>query len=234
MSPVRTASKLTGMKLFALGAAAVAVAALGVVPGTASADELPTFDFTDCPAPPANADPGTWRCEAFVSKGKLTIDGKEIPLGEMRLTFSEGRVNGQYAQVFGSMRHAPARVPGLAGATIQLRYGGYSDFQSNDERRGELDVYAVLRHPLLRKDCSIGTASAPLHTVVHDDPAVPPRLISDHPKTAYFGVVDPDLALPATHGCGALGKLVDQRLGLPSPSGENAFYQTTYVQYKPL
>jgi hypothetical protein len=225
------------MKLFALGATAVAVAALGTtlaLAPAAGADELPTFDFTDCPAPPANADPGTWRCEAFVSQGKLTIHDQEIPLGEVRLTFSEGRVNGQYAQVFGSMRHAPARVPGLAGATIQLRYGGYSDFQSNDERRGELDVYAVLRHPLLRKDCSIGSASAPLHTVVHDDPAVPPRLISDNPKTAYFGVVDPDLALPETQSCGALGRLVDQRMGLPSPSGENAFYQTTYVQYRPL
>lgn len=222
------------MKLLALGAAAIAVAALGILPGTASADELPTFDFTDCPAPPANADPGTWRCEAFVSQGKLTIDGKEIPLGEMRLTFSEGRVNGQYAQEFGALRHAPVRVPGLLATTIQLRYGGFSDFQSNNERRGELDVYAVLRNPLLGKDCGIGTAAKPLHTVVHDDPAVPPTVISQNPMTAHFGVVDPDLALPATHGCGALGKLVDRRLGLPSPSGENTFHQTTYVQYKPL
>lgn len=230
MSRSRGASKLTGMKLLAPVAAAVAVAALGVMPGSASADGLPTFDFTDCPAPPANADPGTWRCEAFVSQGKLTIDGREIPLGEMRLTFSEGRVNGQYAQEFGSLRHAPVRVPGLAGATIQLRYGGYSDFLSTAERRGALDVYAVVRHPLLRRDCRIGV----LHTVVHDDPAVPPRLISDNPRTAYFGVVDPDLAVPATTGCGPLGKLVDRRLGLPSPSGENTFHQTTYVQYKPL
>ncbi|WIY05937.1 hypothetical protein QRX60_19625 [Amycolatopsis mongoliensis] len=222
------------MKLLALGAAAAAVAALGVVPGTASADELPTFDFTDCPAPPANADPGTWRCEAFVSQGKLTIHDREIPLGELRMTFGEGRVNGQYAQVFGAMRHAPVPLPGLPGATIQLHYGGYSDFLNNDERRGEVDVYAVVRHPLLRGDCSIGTPAAALHTVVHDDPAVPPRIISDDPRIAYFGVVDPDLALPATTGCGPLGKLVDLRLGLPSPAEENTFQQTTYVQYKPL
>ena len=221
------------MKLLALGAAAVAVA-LASAPGTASADELPTFDFTDCPAPPANADPGTWRCEAFVSQGKLTIGTQEIPLGEMRLTFSEGRVNGQYAQAFGALRHEPVRVPGLAGTTLQLRYGGYSDFQGNDTRRGELDVYAVLRHPLLRRECSIGTAAAPMHTVVHDDPALPPTVLSKNPPTFHFGVVDPDLALPAAHGCGPLGKLVDRRLGLPSPSGENTFHQTTYVQYKQL
>ncbi|MEU4251732.1 hypothetical protein AB0F15_30380 [Amycolatopsis sp. NPDC026612] len=216
------------MKLLALGAAAVA--ALALTAGTASADELPAFDFTDCPAPPPNADPGTWRCEAFVSQGKLTIDDREIPLGEMRLTFSEGRVNGRYAQEFGALRHAPVVVPGLAGTTLELHYGGYSDFQSNDARRGELDVYASLRHPLLRKDCALGV----LHTVVHDDPAVPPTVISKTPPTMHFGVVDPDLAVPATHGCGPLGKLVDRKLGLPSPAGENRFQQTTYVQYKPL
>lgn len=215
------------MKILALGAAAIALALL---PGTASAEELPTFDFTDCPAPPANADPGTWRCEAFVSQGKLTIGERELPLGEIRLTFSEGQVNGQYAQVFGTLRHAPVTVPGLAGTTLQLHYGGYSDFQSNDERRGELDVHATLRHPLLRKDCALGV----LHTVVHDDPAVPPTVISKNPPTVHLDVVDPDLALPATHGCGVLGLLVDRRLGLPSPSGRNTFQQTTYVQYKQL
>ncbi|KDN23361.1 hypothetical protein [Amycolatopsis rifamycinica] len=219
------------MKLLALGAAA---AALALLPGTASADELPTFDFTGCPAPPANADPGTWRCEAFVSEGKLTIDGQEIPLGEMRLTFSEGKVNGQYAQVFGALRHEPVRVPGLAGTTLQLRYGGYSDFQGNDERRGELDLYAVLRHPLAGKGCSIGTAAAPLHSVVHDDPALPPTVLSKNPPTFHFGVVDPELALPATRGCGPLGRLVDRKLGLPSPAGQNTFHQETYVQYKQL
>lgn len=216
------------MKLLALGAAA---AALALLPGNASADELPAFDFTGCPAPPANADPGTWRCEAFVSQGKLTIGARELPLGEIRLTFSEGRVNGQYAQAFGSLRHEPVRVPGLAGTTIQLRYGGYSDFQSNADRRGELDLYAVLRHPLLRNECSIGTAAVPLHSVVHDDPAMPPTVLSKNPPTFHFGVVDPDLSLPATQGCGPLGKLVDRKLGLPAPA---EFHQSTYVQYKQL
>ncbi|SFW66272.1 hypothetical protein [Amycolatopsis australiensis] len=215
------------MRLLALGAAA---AALVLTPGTASADELPAFDFSDCPAPPANADPGTWHCEAFVSQGKLTVHDREIPFGELRMTFAEGRVNGQYAQVFGALRHAPVPLPGIPGATIQLRYGGYADFLSTPQRRGALDVYAVIRHPLLRKDCHIGV----MHTVVHDDPAVPPRIISENPRTAYFGVVDPDLAVPATSGCGPLGRLVDRRLGLPSPSGENTFHQTTYVRYKPL
>jgi hypothetical protein len=93
-------------RLFVAAAAAFSAAALVVLPGQASAapDPLPGFDFSACPAPPANADPGTWRCEAFVSQGSLTIGDREIPLGEMRLTFSEGEVDGKYAQVFGELR----------------------------------------------------------------------------------------------------------------------------------
>jgi len=221
-------------RLLAATAAALSAAALFAFPCHASAAELPDFDFSACPAPPANADPGTWRCEAFVSQGVLTIGDREIPLGEMRLTFSEGEVDGKYAQVFGELRHAPARIRGTFGASLQLKYGGYSDFQSNDERRGELDLYAALRHPLLPKECTIGTLDAPLHSVVKDDPAVPLEVISQNPKTVKFGVVDTQLALPGTTGCGRLAHVADELLGLPSPTGKNTFKQVTYVQFKPL
>ncbi|WP_410653924.1 hypothetical protein [Amycolatopsis sp. lyj-112] len=223
-------------RLLAAAAAALSAAALVVLPSPASAapDPLPEFDFSACPAPPANADPGTWRCEAFVAQGTLTIDGREIPLGEIRLTFSEGKVDGKYAQVFGEMRHAPARIRDGFGAGMQLRYGGYSDFLSNDERRGELDLYAVLRHPLLPKGCTIGTLDAPLHSVVKDDPTVPFEVISQNPTTVKFGVVDSQLALPRTTGCGRLEPVADHLLGLPSASGKNTFKQVTYVQFKPL
>ncbi|WP_409490418.1 hypothetical protein [Amycolatopsis sp. cmx-11-12] len=223
-------------RLLAAAAAALSAAAFVVLPGHASAapSPLPDFDFSACPAPPANADPGTWRCEAFVSQGVLTIGGREIPLGEMRLTFSEGKVAGKYAQVFGELRHDPARIRGTLGATMQLKYGGYSDFLSNDERRGELDLYAVLRHPLLPKGCTVGTLDAPLHSVVKDDPAVPFEVISQNPTTVKFGVVDTQLAFPRTTGCGRLAQVADHLLGLPSPSGANTFKQVTYVQFKPL
>ncbi|MFC3451148.1 hypothetical protein [Amycolatopsis speibonae] len=223
-------------RLLAAAAAALSAAALVALPGHASAasSPVPEFDFSACPAPPADADPGTWRCEAFVSQGVLTIGAREIPIGEMRLTFSEGKVDGKFAQVFGELRHAPARIPGTFGASLQLKYGGYSDFLSNDERRGELDLYAVLRHPLLPKGCTIGTLEAPLHSVVKDDPTVPFEVISQNPKTVKFGVVDAQLTVPRTTGCGPLARAADQLLGLPSPSGENTFKQVTYVQLKPL
>ncbi|RSN12024.1 hypothetical protein DMC63_29270 [Streptomyces sp. WAC 05977] len=223
-------------RLLAATAAVLSAAALFAFPGPAAAapSSLPDFDFSACPAPPANADPGTWRCEAFVSQGVLTIGARELPLGEMRLTFSEGKVDGKYAQVFGELRHAPARVRGTFGASLQLKYGGYSDFLSNDERRGELDLYAVLRHPLLPKECTIGTLDSPLHSVVKDDPAVPFEVISRDPMTVKFGVVDTQLALPRTTGCGPLAQLADELLDLPSATGRNTFKLSTYVQFKPL
>ncbi|EMD29826.1 hypothetical protein [Amycolatopsis azurea] len=223
-------------RLLAAAAAALSAAALVTLPGSASAasSPAPEFDFSACPAPPADADPGTWRCEAFVSQGVLTLGDRTIPLGELRLTFSEGKVDGKFAQVFGELRHAPARIPNGFGASLQLKYGNYSDFLSNDERRGELDLYAVLRHPLLPKECSIGTLDAPLHSVVKDDPAVPMEVISQNPKTVKFGVVDTRLALPRATGCGPLSPVADHLLGLPSASGANTFKLATYVRFKPL
>ncbi len=100
-------------------------------------------------------------------------------------------MDGKFAQAFGELRHAPARIDGTFGASMQLKYGGYSDFLSNDERRGELDLYSALRHPLLPKGC---TLDAPLHSVVKDDPAVPFEMISKNPQTVKFGVVDTQLA----------------------------------------
>ncbi|MFE0024594.1 hypothetical protein [Amycolatopsis sp. NPDC059021] len=224
------------MTLFTLAAAGFTAATLtlGPAPAGSAPEPVPTFDFRDCPAPPANADPGTWRCEAFVSQGTLSIRDREIPLGELRMTFAEGRVNGQYAQIFGALRHSPAHVPGAFGTTIRLRYGGHSDFRTVGNRRGELDLFAELRHPLLPAECTLGSPAKPLRSVVYDDPAVPRKVISQDPPTYYFGVVDQALTLPATQHCGPLGTLVDRHLGLPSPTGNNVFKQTTYVQYKPL
>ncbi|WP_410651714.1 hypothetical protein [Amycolatopsis sp. cmx-4-54] len=223
-------------RLLGATAAALSAVALFAFPAHASAapSPLPDFDFSACPAPPADADPGTWRCEAFVAQGLLTIGDREIPLGEMRLTFSEGKVDGKYAQAFGELRHTPARIRGTFGASLQLKYGGYSDFLSDDERRGELDLYAVLRHPLLPKECTIGTRTEPMHSIVKDDPAVPFEVISQNPTTVKFGVVDTQLALPRTTGCGPLAQVADELLDLPSAGGRNTFKMATYVQFKPL
>src|SRR5262245_13625862 len=94
-----------------LRAMGVALVAVTVLAGTAHA--TPTFDFSDCPAIPAGADPAQWRCEVLESTGTVRI-GKlgELPGGAMRLTFAEGQLDGKYAQVFGALRSEPIRVPG--------------------------------------------------------------------------------------------------------------------------
>jgi hypothetical protein len=133
---------------------------------------------------------------------------KALQLGEIRMTFAEGVLDGQFAQVFGAWRHAPAAVPSLPGTAIQLHYGGYSDFQSNQKRKGELDLYATLGGPLFPEGDTIGDLAHPMH------------------------LVDEQLALPAVAGCRPLNRLVNHRLGLPSPSGQNVFQQTSYVRFK--
>jgi hypothetical protein len=59
-------------------------------------------------------------------------------------------------------------------------------------------------------------------------------VISQNPTTVKFGVVDRTLELPRTSGCGAMGPVADQLLGLPSASGKNTFKQVSYVQFKAL
>ncbi|GAA4546084.1 hypothetical protein [Amycolatopsis samaneae] len=141
-------------------------------------------------------------------------------------------MQGRHAQVWGALHHSPAPIPGLPGATIQLHYGGHFDFLTIGNRRGELDLYATLRHPLLGRECSIGTPGKPVRSVVYNDDTVDPVVISPKPETYFFGIIDQQLALPATQHCGPFGALVDHRLGLPSPSGHNVFKQESFVQYK--
>jgi hypothetical protein len=109
------------MRIFALAFAALAALALTAIPGTATAEPIPTFDFSDCPALPAGAGPARWRCEAFVSQGALSFGKvRGLPLYEMRMTFAEAGLNGEFTQVFGTLRSVPTRIPGTPHSTIEL------------------------------------------------------------------------------------------------------------------
>ncbi|PXY38557.1 hypothetical protein [Prauserella flavalba] len=101
------------------------------------------------------------------------------------------------------MRSEPTRLPGLPGVSLRLRYAGYSDFQSNDERKGEIDLAASLEGRFLPRDCSIGTNTDPIHSVLQQ-----PGLTEVVP-------------------------LLDHRLGLPAPSGGSVLEQRTYVGIRP-
>ncbi|WP_199440265.1 hypothetical protein [Umezawaea beigongshangensis] len=213
------------MKIIAL--AATTVTALALTAGTANAAE---FDFTDCPALPSGADPAEWRCEVLESRGVLSFGNvRDLRMGAVRLTFAEGRLDGEYAQVFGALRSKPVRVPGVPGARVALRCGGHPDFLSDDERKGEIDLAITVSGPLLPTGCTIGDEDDPIRSVLQ--PVGETEVVSQDPPTLRFATVDEQLGFPASD-CGRWTGLLDHRLGLPSPSGANVLEQTTHVQLR--
>ncbi|RZS40721.1 hypothetical protein EV193_10332 [Herbihabitans rhizosphaerae] len=222
---------MTTTRLLARGVAlaAVAATALAMAAPAASAEPVPTFDFADCPSIPAGANPAEWRCEVMMATGTIRVGGIEQSLGPMRLTFAEGRLDGKYAQVFGALR--TKKVPlGRGLLSTRLSYAGYSDFQSNDQRMGDLHVKLDLVGSLLPEGCAIGSDADPIKTAVKA--TAKPEVVSENPLVVRFPLVDNDFAVPRTHGCGLFGHLLNRRLGLPSPSGENSLSMTTYVSMK--
>ncbi|MFF0505590.1 hypothetical protein ACFYUH_18570 [Streptomyces fimicarius] len=231
------------VRRFARGAAGALLAGLvlGAVPahGAERAVELPAFDFSACPTVdqlPAGADPGTWRCEVMHATGRLRMGAVDEPLTEpMKITFAEGRVDGEFRQVFGEMTAAPIRVGGTP-LTLTPRYGGYADFRSDDTRRGEFDITFALGsasglvgRPL--SGCSVGSDEDAVHLVLKD--TVPTRVISSDPLVLAFGARDAEFSAPRTSGCGPLGRVLDRALGLPSAAGANAFDMDVTVAIRP-
>jgi hypothetical protein len=232
MTPNRVTLNRTVRRFTSVAAGALlAGLALGAAPayGADRAADLPEFDFSACPTVdelPTGADPGTWRCEVMRATGHLRMGAVDEPLTEpMKITFAEGRVDGEFRQVFGEMTAAPIRVGGTP-LTLTPQYGGYSDFLSDDTRRGEFDIKFVIgsAHGLLAlpwSGCSVGSDEDAVHLVLKDTD--PTRVISEDPLVAAFGAQDAEFAAPGTSGCGPLSRALDRALGLPSTAGANAF-----------
>lgn len=214
-----------------------------VPPRTAAAqpEPVPAFDFADCPAIPAGADPARWRCEVLVSSGSIRFGNLgEQGTGAMRLTFAEGQLDGKFAQVFGALRAEPTRVPGgllgvpgrnpLLRTDLRIEYAGFADFLSDGDRMGVQHLKLRVLNDLLPGSCTIGDDADPL--VFRPIRTSGPDRISADPPVLRFTIEDNAFAVPATHGCGGLGRLVDKRFGLPSPSGANSMKLTTLVGLK--
>ncbi|MFE5923536.1 hypothetical protein [Streptomyces sp. NPDC056468] len=228
---------------FASAAAGALLAglALGATPahGAERAADLSEFDFSTCPTVdelPAGADPGTWRCEVMHATGHLRMGAVDEPLTEpMKITFAEGRVDGEFRQVFGEMTAAPIRF-GDTPLTLTPQYGGYSDFLSDETRRGEFDIkfaigWAHGLPALPSSDCSVGSDEDAVHLVLKDTD--PTRVISKDPLVVAFGAQDAEFAAPGTGGCGPLGRALDRALDLPSAAGSNAFDMDVTVAIRP-
>ncbi|MEU1024810.1 hypothetical protein ABZ366_22465 [Streptomyces sp. NPDC005904] len=231
-----TSNRMTSHRVFrriASAAAGALLAGFVLVATPAQAAErtaaLPGFDFSACPAAdelPAGADPGTWRCEVMHATGHLRMGAVDEPLTEpMKITFAEGRVDGEFRQIFGAMT-APSIRAGGTPLTLTPRYGGYSDFLSDETRRGEFDLTFAIgaaHGPQARPSsrCSVGSAEEAVHLVLKD--TRPTRVISKDPLVVSFATQDAEFAAPGTSGCGVLSHALDRALGLPSAAGRNAF-----------
>ncbi|MET7303997.1 hypothetical protein [Embleya sp. NPDC005575] len=232
------AAACAGLALGAVGlCTAPALADSRPAPRSASnptAAPLPTFDFTDCPALPANANPDKWRCEVHVSTGEMRLGGLTVPLRPMTITHAEGPLpDGSTGQVFGAMHATPSPatggllgIPGLPeqapalGVNVETRYGGWFDFLSHGTAAGGLDVTLALSGPLLPQGCSIGTAEHPIRlTMMRKGPN---EWVSKEPPILKGTLWDNTVAIPAATNCGPLGPILNHRNRLPSPGGANS------------
>lgn len=205
---------------------------LGVATGEARAAE-PVTGFDACPRLPAGADPAAWRCEVMTATGHLTVGRIDEPIDvPMTITFAEGRIDGEYRQVFGEMTAAPIRV-GRTPLTVTPVYAGFSDFLANDERRGELDLAFALSGPALPSGCAIGREGEGRAVRLELKDTEPARVISESPRVVAFGAQDVSFTAPRTTGCGRLGPALDKVLGLPSPVGRNAIDLDAKVVLRP-
>jgi hypothetical protein len=211
--------------------AVLALVGLAAAVQPAAADPVPTFDFADCPTIPDGADPALWRCEVLMSSGTIRFGNvAEQPAGDMRLTFAEGTLDGKFAQVFGALRAEPTRVPGGGHLDMRIEYAGYADFLSVGDQMGEQHLKIRLISRLLPDTCTIGSDQDPIRFKPIRTSG--PDVLSTNPRVLRFTVEDNQFAVPKTHGCGKLGRLLDKRLGLPAPAGTNAMTFTTLVGLK--
>ncbi|KOU72619.1 hypothetical protein ADK57_09660 [Streptomyces sp. MMG1533] len=242
MTPKRVTLPRTTRRFTSAAAGALLVGlALGPTPahGAERAANLPEFDFSACPTVdelPAGADPGTWRCEVMHATGHLHMGAVDEPITEpMKITFAEGRVDGEFRQVFGEMTAAPIPL-GRTPLTLTPRYGGYSDFLSDDTRRGEFDIKFAIGSAhglsaLPSSGCSVGSDEDAVHLVLKD--TEPTRVVSKDPLVVAFGAQDTEFAAPGSSGCGPLSRALDRTLGLPSVAGVNAFDMNVTVAIQP-
>lgn len=211
--------RLDRMKTSRLAATVAAVAAL-VGLAAAPAAATPEFTFADCPTVlPTGADPAKWRCEEMAATGTVqfgTLPTLDLPM--LRMTFAEGTLDGHFAQTFGALRAEPVRIP-RSHLSLRFQYGGFSDFQSNDQRMGEVHLKLAVEGFGVPSTCTIGTDAEPIRFVVKRQ--TPTEVVSTNPLVVRFSIADTAFTVPRSSGCGPFRRMIDKRLGLPSTEGNS-------------
>ncbi|MFJ8004341.1 hypothetical protein [Streptomyces fagopyri] len=198
------------------------------------------YDFGDCPAIPAGVDAARWKCEVLTATGSLTLGSRTVPeLAPMTLTHAEGPLpDGSDGQVWGALRSASTPVPGgllgtgtaghgpLLPLALRPEYGGRSDFYSTGNSLGLFTLRFRALSPLLPHGCVIG-GDAPIELRLQR--AGDSEWESQDPPVIRFDAYDDTFTAPAAVGCGPLGRLVDDRLGLPRTAGNAITLSARYT-----
>ena len=223
------------MKLvpFAAAATVIACAVTPMGAAAAAADQLPAFSYRDCPPLPSGVDQTRWRCEDHVASGTVTIGrSSPIPIRITSMTHAEGPLaDGSPGQVFAGLHGAVTRVPGgFLGLplAIQPESAGSADLITPG---GIVELKFRLVSPLLGRSCTLGSHSEPVKISLGLVPGSAVWVSQDPPIRRMDGT-DTAFAVPRASGCGPLGRLIDQRFGLPAPSGTNTLALRIYYSYK--
>ncbi|WP_406068738.1 hypothetical protein OG372_12380 [Streptomyces sp. NBC_01020] len=224
---------------FAAALAAMATGAASAPAVAADAPPAPAYDFSDCPDIPAGVEAADWKCEVLTATGSLTLGSRSIPeLAPMTITHAEGPLpDGSDGQVWGALRSAPSSVPGglsghassrnpLLSLSLRPEYGGRSDFYSVGNSLGLFTLRFRVLSPLLAHSCVIG-ADNPVE--LHLKRAGDSQWVSKNPPVITFDAYDDAFTVPAADGCGPLGRLVNDRLGLSAASGNAITLSAQYT-----
>jgi hypothetical protein len=229
-------------KTLALAAVTATALVLTLRGGAASADtpdQVPPYDFRDCPALPAGADPHRWICEVLVATGGMSFGTVRVDeFAPITVTHAEGPApDGTTAQVFGNVRSAATRIPGgifgrvdrhpLLRLYLRPGYGGYADFISQGDHMGTLDLTFPFASGLVNESC---VADAVRFQLVR---TAPTELVSMEPRILKVHARDDTFPVPAARGCGRLTGFLNHRLGLPSAAGHNHAAFTGYLVVQP-
>jgi hypothetical protein len=118
----------------------------------------------------------------------------------------------------------------LLRTDLRIEYAGFADFLSDGDSMGVQHLKLLVLNGLLPDTCTIGDDADPL--VFRPVRTSGPDRISADPPVLRFTIEDNAFAVPAAQDCGALGRVVDKRFGLPSPAGANSMKLTTLVGLK--
>jgi len=244
---------------FQAGAAALSLAG-GLLGGlaaapAASADTLPAFDFSACPALPAGADPAFAQCNVAVTYGGTMQLGSidQTISSPITLTYTTGfdPVTLEEYTIFGSFKASRFLVQaGLFGdpfVTAIYAQPQYAGGLNTDGGTLNLNLKVNVQNPILGGKCDIGSTSNPIAlkltpgTTAPPPPNTPiqgspPVVVGTNPTVLKTTVVDNAFAVPKAGGCGlnlgAENWAVNLYAGLPSAAGHNTAIFDQYLAFK--